>query len=159
MKELFKSIGGGILGIATWIVFATAFLLIMGLFLKGGLWLSVTIYPWLVTINQYSVLICIFILLPLAVFKSKRAISGIGFSITSVIFGLTLLIWSFLVAYHLWGLFGLLIGLFFGGIGVIPVAALAALFNAEWVILGEIILLVIFTTVSSLTASYLISKS
>ncbi len=52
---------------------------------------------------------------------------------------------GFLLTLELWGVFAVLIGLFFLGIGVVPIAILATLFNGMWVELGMLVLAVVLT--------------
>lgn len=155
MKEKLKDFGWGILGI----VFILGIMLLTLLFLNGGLWLSATLYPWLILISLITFAISLLILLPLGIFKKTRIISGTGLLIASYIFGATLWVWSFLLAYVLWGFLGLLIGLFFGGVGVVPIAMLATLFSGEWSMFGELIVLLIVTFGTRLLAMYIAAKA
>ena len=65
--------------------------------------------------------------------------------IASYVFGATLWVRSLLVTYTLWGGIGLAIGLFMAGVGVVPLALLATLFNGLWSTLGELVLGLILT--------------
>lgn len=155
MKEKIKDLGWSILGIA----FFIGIILLALLFIKGGLWLSAILYPWLVLISLITFAISIFILLPLGIFKKTRPVSGTGLLITSYVFGTTVWVWSFLLVYALWGFLGLFIGLFIGGVGVIPVAMLATLFNGEWSALGQLILLIVVTFGTGFLAAYIAQKA
>ena len=155
MKETLKNLGSCLL----YIVIFIGVILLIPLFLKGGLWLSVIIYPWLVLISLITFAICILILLPLAIFKGTRGASGIGFFIASYIFGATTWVWSFLLVYILWGVFVLIIGLFIAGIGVIPIAMLATLFNGKWSEFGQLALSVVLTLGFRFLGIYLVEKS
>jgi hypothetical protein len=159
VKEKIKNIGEGLLGFGVLIVIFIAGGLLIILFIEGGVWLSTVLYPWLLRIFWITIGIILFILLPLGAFMRTRIISAIGFLVASYIFGATLWTWSFLVAYSLWGFLGLLIGLFFFGGGVIPIAVLASLFNAEWGILFQLILLVLFVYGTRIFAFYLEEKT
>ena len=55
-----------------------------------------------------------------------------GFVISSFAFGTLLFAFSCIVVVQIWGYFGLFAGLFFAGVGVVPVAFLATLFHGEW---------------------------
>ena len=155
MKEKFKNIGSYLLGIGIFI----GVILLAVFFIKGGLWLSKILYPWLIIISAIACIICIIILLPLALIRKTRGFSGIGFFIASYIFGASLWVWSFLLTYALWGATALFIGLFMAGVGVVPIALLATLFNGEWSIFGQLILLIIFTFGSRILGIYLSEKS
>ncbi len=155
MKEKLKDFGWGILGIA----FMIGLMLLALLFIKGGLWLSATLYPWIILISLITFAVSLLILLPLGIFKKTRPASGIGLLIASYIFGATVWIWSFLLAYVLWGFLGLLIGLFIGGVGVVPIAMLATLFSGEWSAFIELIVLVIVTFGTRFLAIYIAEKA
>lgn len=155
MKELVKDFWSIILGIA----FMIGILLLALLFIKGGLWLSTTLYPWLMLVSIMTFVLSLLILLPLGIFKKTRFASGIGFFIASYVFALTAWVWSFLLAYILWGFFGLSIGLFIGGIGVVPIAMLATLFSGEWFTFLGLTVLVIAISGSNVLSVYFIEKS
>jgi hypothetical protein len=153
--EKIRNLGWGLLGI---IIMIGLFLLAL-FFIKGGLWLSATIYPWLVSISGITFAISLFILLPLALFKKTRNVSAIGLLIASYIFGATAWSWSFLLAYVFWGFLGLFIGLFFGGVGVVPIAMIASMFKGEWGIFGQLVLVVIMTFGVRFLALYIAEKA
>lgn len=155
MKEKIKSLSQSLIGIA---IFIGVILLIL-LLIYGGLWLSKTLYPWLVLISEITLIISLLILLPLGIFKKTRDLSASGLLIASYVFGATTWVWSFLLAYVLWGFAGLLIGLFIGGIGVVPVAALACIFHEEWTVLGKLILLLIVTFGFRFLSLYVATKA
>ena len=113
--------------------------------IKGGIWLSAILYPWLIRISGIAFLICLIILAPLALIRKTREFSGAGFYIASYIFSANLWVWAFLLTYEIWGVTGLIIGLMIAGVGVVPIAMLASLFNGEWSIFAQLILLLILT--------------
>jgi hypothetical protein len=155
MKEKIKDLGWSLLGIA----FFIGLMLLAVLFIKGGLLLNATLYPWLVLISGITFVISLLILLPLGIFKKTRGVSAIGLLIASYIFGATTWVWSFLLAYVFWGFMGLFIGLFMGGIGVVPIAMLASIFHGEWAVFGQLILLVVFTFGVRFLSLYIAEKA
>jgi hypothetical protein len=155
MKEKFQNIGYTLLGIGIFV----GIILLAVFFIKGGLWLSELLYPWLSLISAIAFFVCLFILLPLAIFRKTRAFSGLGLFIASYVFGATLWVWGFLLTYVLWGVVALFIGLFLAGIGVVPIAMLATLFNGEWSILGQLVLLLIFTFGTRMLGYHLVEKA
>jgi len=155
MKEKFKSIGSVLLGIGIFI----GIILLAAFFIRGGIWLSEILYPWLVMISAIALLICILVLLPLAFFHKTRGFSSLGLYIASYIFSATLWVWAFLLTYALWGAMALFIGLFLAGIGVVPIAMLATLFNGEWSVFGQLVLLLIFTFGCRMLGIYLGEKA
>ena len=155
MKDTFKSIGSFLLGVGIFI----GIILMAAFFIKGGLWLSEVLYPWLSLISAIAFFICILILLPLALVRKTRGFSGLGLFIASYIFGASLWMWAFLLTYAIWGATALIIGLFLAGVGVVPIAMLATLFNGEWSILGQLVLLLVFTFGSRTLGYYLVDKA
>jgi hypothetical protein len=154
MKEKLKTAGSVLLGIAI-----SAGLLLLAVFIiKGGLWLSQIIYPWLETIFAIAFFGSILLFLPLAFIRKTRGFSAVGLLVASYVFGATLWVWAFLLTYSIWGFTALLIGLFMAGVGVVPIAMLATLFNGEWSMLGQLILLLVFTFGSRGLSLYLAEK-
>jgi len=153
MKKI-KSFFSGILGIVIFI----ASILIFALILIFGAYIAQTINPVLVTITTIITIICIFILIPLSIFKKTRIVSFYGLFISSYIFGFSLWIFSFLTTYFYWGFFGVILGLFVMGIGVLPFAFIASILHSDWSSLGNIIFMFILTFGSRLLALYLAEK-
>jgi hypothetical protein len=154
MKEKIKDFGSMILGAGIFI----GFILLLLILLKGGLWLSVVLYPWLAGISAITLIITVLILLPLLIFKKTREFSVTGLMIASCIFGTTTWVWSLLLAYFFWGFMGLFIGLSLAGVGVVPIAMLAVIFNGEWSTLWELIFLVILTFGVRFLSVYMATK-
>lgn len=154
MKDTVKSVGYYILGVCILLgVFVLA-----GMFLLGGVWLSERVYPWLVLIATLAFFVTILIFLPLALFRRTRGFAGTSTYFASYVFGLTLWVLGLLVSYTLWGVFGVLAGLLLGGIGVVPIAMLACLFNGLWPTLGELALLAAITFGSRFLGYYIMTK-
>ncbi len=155
MKEAIKSIGEFIIGIAIFVGLIFLVIILIG----GGIALAVKIYPFLVKATTIITFLCILVFLVLAPFKKTRGWAGLIIYFASYLFGFSLWIYSALVAYVLWGLLALFIGLVIAGIGVLPVAFLAALFNGEWVIIGNLIYMIVLTYGSRLLGIYLVEKA
>lgn len=136
-----KAIGG----FAIWLVVMVGMVLLVTMFIRGGAWLSDKLYPWLVGSSALALGFSILALLPLAAFRETRGYSGVGFFVVSYILGVTLWVWSFLTTYVLWGGFALLVGLFMGGVGVLPIALLASAFKGMWSHFGQLILVTVAT--------------
>lgn len=150
MVNFLKSIGGFVIGIA---IIVGIFLLTM-FFIKGGVCVGTRILPWLSVIMWLLFVVDILIFLPLGAFKKTKSIASFGFYLSTFFYGLTLWVWALLLTYFIWGAIAVFIGIFIAGIGVIPIAILATAFNNEWLITGQIILLIIFTSVSNMLGIY-----
>jgi hypothetical protein len=97
-----------------------------------------------IKINELLGVVAFFILLayiliftPLAFFRKTRPASAFAFYIGSFVFGINLWIGSFVITLVLAGLGWLILGLFFAGVGVVPIAFIALLLNEEWINLFE----------------------
>jgi hypothetical protein len=66
-------------------------------------------------------------------FFITRMFSGEVLMFVGTIWGILLWGFSILTAYALWGWPAVIVGLLLGGVGVIPVAMVACIFNAAWV--------------------------
>jgi len=114
------------------LVIFIAFLLIPVFFIVGGIKLGAILIPWLYNLSYLSFAVGLVILLPMGIFKKTRAFSGFCLCISSYIYGLTLWFLGLLLTYGIWGMLGVIIGLFIMGVGVVPVALLATLLNGIW---------------------------
>ena len=115
------------------------------LLLHGMVWVSDKVLPWLLTVSKYTIGICIFVLLPLCIFRKLRPWAGLGFFYASFVFGAMLWAYSCLFAFNVWGFAGLIIGLIFAGVGVIVIALLAAVLHAQWWVLLDLIVGIFLT--------------
>ena len=150
MFNFIKSIGGFFLGIAVFVGFV-----LLALFLiEGGVWVGSRILPWLSIVMWILFVVDIIIFLPLGLFKKTKSISSFGFYLSAFIYGLTLWVWSLLLTYFIWGAFAVIIGVLIAGIGVIPTAILATIFEGEFLVTGQIILLLIFTFISNVLGNH-----
>ncbi|MBI4619907.1 MAG: hypothetical protein HY739_07075 [Desulfobacterales bacterium] len=155
MWEKIKGAGAAILGIGFFLVIV----LLIGLFIHGGAWLSAKVYPWLTIAFSITFGIALFILAPLGIFRRTRGFSGNGMVISSYIFGLTLWVWGFLLTYTLWGGLAVFIGLFLFGVGVVPIAMLATLFKGMWLTLCQLLFLTALTFGSRILGVFLLGRS
>jgi hypothetical protein len=83
------------------------------------------------------------ILLPLSAIKKARGFTAVTIFIISYIFGITVWMNGLLVTLTTWGVVAVIIGLCFGGVGVVPIGILAALFHGQWEQLFELIILTV----------------
>jgi hypothetical protein len=134
IKSKLTNVGGLLLGA----VFLALLLLLLVMIIKGTGWIAVTVLPYLSVALQYAFGISLLVLLPLALIKRLRIVSVFGLGITAMLSGLHMWLISFLAVYSYWGIVGSLIGLAMGGVGVIPLAFIAAAFNGDWSITGDL---------------------
>ena len=139
--NVLKSIGGFLLAVA--VIVAVA--LVIFLLVTGGAWLADKVYPWLIVIFAIALIVSVFILLPLAIFRRTRGIAGIGIYVSSYAFGLTLWVWCQLTTYTLWGGFAVVIGILMGGVGIVPLAIIASLTKGLWAIALQMVVIAVLT--------------
>ncbi len=154
-KRLFKSMGRVIIGLGL----LTGLMLLILMFVKGGVWVGEQAYPLLASISKLALFLTIFILTPLAYFKPTRSFAGLGIYFASYVFGLTLWVWSLILTYNLWGIFAVIIGLFFAGLGIVPVALLATLFSGKLSTFGELLLLMAFVPICRMFGIFMVAKA
>ena len=113
------------------LVIAAAFVLPV-IFIVGATAVSVWVKEWLPYVFWINLLIAFFILGPLSLIPPARFIAASGFLIASIVFGVMIWVGGLGVTYEAWGLGGVIIGLVFAGVGIVPVAMLASLLQGEW---------------------------
>lgn len=136
-----KNVGitlGGLLVMAALFGLATIFVI-------GATAASVWVMEWVPVVFWSSLLIAFFILGPLSLIPPARFIAAIGFVIASSVFGAMMWCSGVAFTYEVWGTMGVIIGLAFAGVGIVPVAMLAELFHGEWEVLFGFVILIVLT--------------
>jgi hypothetical protein len=136
-----KEAGTWLLGI----VALLAVLAIPALFLVGAELLSELLLPWFNLASILALTFVLFVVLPLSVFRRCRGFVAIASLVASFIFGAALWMKALLLTLALWGTWAVWIGLFMMGVGVVPIAMLATLFEGWWSILGHLVVLTVLT--------------
>ncbi len=117
----------------------TGLISIVGLFSRGPLWLHQHIYPGVLAISS----LCLFVVIPLslllACFRRTRGYAGVSIYCTSFVFGFGFWLSSLIVLGLLASRFVIITGLLFAGVGVIPLAILAALIRGDWSYLWQLL--------------------
>jgi hypothetical protein len=145
--QALKGIGGLLLGLAGLVII----IVIAMVLITGGAWVTVQVYPWVIGAAKWVLVVDVLALLPMAIFRPTRSASAFGLILSSIVFGLANWMFGFLTTLNFWGVFGVIVGLFLGGIGVVPVGMLAALLHGDWGVLGNLI----FGTILSIGAGVL----
>jgi uncharacterized protein len=130
-----KDVGLVLAGIAGFL----ALVFLMGLYIEGLTWASENLQEYLNIAAKIALAVCVFILLPCALFPPTRIISVFGLLISSVIFGASTWTLGFLVTLHYWGTMGVFVGIFMGVVGIVPLGMLASLFNGDWYAIGILV--------------------
>lgn len=153
--KAFKTLGY----ITLYIALLVGLFLVGAMFLRGGVWLSERITPWLFTTSWVVLILAVLGLLPLCVSKETRGVGGIGLTFVSYVFGATLWFWSLLITYTLWGWVALILGLVIAGVGVLPIALLATAIKGEWAVFGELLFLTAATFGTRGMGLYFVNRS
>lgn len=154
MKDSVKAAGGFVI----FLVVAVVLIFLSALLIRGMVWVSAKATPWLILASQITFVISILALLPMCIFQKTRPWGAMGLYFASYVFGITLWAFSCIVCVDLWGYFALFVGLVMAGIGVLPVAIIAALFTASWPILGSLLLWTIATFGARALGLHIISR-
>lgn len=115
------------------------------LFLVGAEWLSARLLPWFTLASALALVFAVCVLLPLSFFRPWREFAAIGSLVVSFVFGTTLWMWTLLLTLELCGAWAIGVGLFMMGIGFVPIAMLATLFNGMWSTVAQLLVLVALT--------------
>lgn len=119
--------------------------LVVALAAKGILWVSDRLLPILLRASSIAILICVFIVLPLSLFRKTRVLAGGCFVYASLLFGVFVWVYSCLIVADLWGYPGLIVGLLLAGVGVLPLALIASAIHGEWPWVLNIVLGLVLT--------------
>lgn len=152
--QTMKSIGSGLLGI---IIFG-GFIIATALLYTLGAKLAFTIQPfvnWLAGILFVVNLIALLV----AIAPKARGIAGLIIYVSSFVYGLGTWIFGLAATLAIWGWFTVIVGLFLGGVGVVPIGMFAAIFNGEWAIFWTLIINLVLTLGARLIGTMLISSS
>ena len=103
-------------------------------------------------------LLSLLVLLPMTLFERTREAGASGLMMASVVFGASLWLWSLVFTYEIWGGIAVFIGLFLFGVGIVPVAMLAALVNGLWSILGQLFLGLVLTFGTRFLAAWIAAR-
>lgn len=104
--------------------------------LTGAAEFSLWILEWTFPVFWIALLISIVLLAPLSLIPPARGFSAIGFMLAAIAFSTILWLWGMAYTYSVWGMLGVIVGLVLLGIGVVPVAMVAALIHGDWSTLG-----------------------
>ena len=153
MNEKLKSAGTGLLGLLGFILL----LFVVVVVINGLEWVSDKVLPLFSVLSVIAFLIELVVLLPLSAIRKTRNFAAVAFFCVSYLFGATAWMEGLLTTLGLWGAKGVIIGLVFAGVGIVPVGILAALFHRLWSSASEMVVLVFLTFASRMYAAWLLS--
>jgi hypothetical protein len=150
-----KDIGFGILGL---LVMVGMLAIGVGL-LVGAASFSLWVLKWTPTAFEITLAVSLFVLGPLALIPQTRAFSALGYMIASFSFGAIMWVWGMAFTYTVWGLFAVIHGLVIFGVGVVPIAMLAALVHGDWGDLVGFVIMAVLTYGCRMLAMWLGQKA
>jgi hypothetical protein len=115
-----------------------ATILLGAISLVGITWLTNVLSPLIVFIYGLTMRSCLFVLLPLSLFKTTRTFAATGFAASAMIVAINVWLYSVLIVDHLWGFWGLVAGIILGVIGIVPLAVIATASHGLWSMTGWI---------------------
>ena len=149
-----KAIGGVILGIVIFLGISLAAIL----FFIFGTAIAFHIAPFIYWLSGILLVIDIIALFA-AITYPARVVSGVILYISSYVFGLATWIYGLAVTLSLWGFLAVIIGLFLGGVGVVPIGMLAAIFHGKWDIFLTLLVMTVVTFVTRIIGMLLAENS
>ena len=127
-------------GVAAGYLLLFVFLSIPIFFLLGAAEFSVWALDWIPGAFAIALGACV-LLMPLAIIPASRGLAANLFSITSLVFGACLWLYTLAFTYLEWGMLAVVIGVMLAGVGVIFTGIVAAIFAGAWGVLGNMALL------------------
>lgn len=152
--QALKSIGNFLLGI---VIFVGIIVVTVLLFTLGAK-LAFTIQPFINWLAGVLFIINIVALL-VAIVPKARGWAGVIIYISSYVYGLGTWIFGLAVTLAFWGWIAVIIGLLLGGVGVVPIGMLAAVFNGEWGIFWTLLISLVFTYGARVIGTLLVNSS
>ena len=141
LKETLDNCGAMLLSLMIGILL----LMIVATLMLGLKWAYSKLLPWFQTMAIIAFGTLVLVALPLAIAKRTRVYSVGVLLVVFQIFAATLWMEGFLLTMSIWGGGATVVGMFFGGIGVIPMAMLATLVNGMWRPFVELLALTVLT--------------
>lgn len=152
--EKIKDLGGSAAGVLV----VLAVLTIPVLLLAGAAEISVWALDYIPDVIGLAFLVCV-ALVPFAIIPASRGLAGQMIGLAGLVFGVCLWLYTLAFTYIEWGMFAVVLGVLFAGIGVIFTGILAAIFSANWLVLGNIAVLVVLTFGGRLVGGLLVSSA
>jgi hypothetical protein len=136
-----KSAGWTFLGI----LLLLGIIAVVGVFLGAAEALSEYVLPWCIRVAFWGFLALSVVLLPASLVRRWRSFTSPAMLVLSYLFGATVWMDGLVLTMTIWGDGAVIFGLFFLGVGVVPIAMLATLFHGMWGRLAELVVLTLLT--------------
>lgn len=149
-----KSIGGILFGLIAFVALVATTILIFTV----GSQIAFKIAP-LVNGLAATLFFINVVALIAAIAPGARTVAGYIILSSSFAYGLAAWIYGLAVTLSLWGWIAVIIGVFLGGIGVVPIGMLAAVFNAEWGAFWTLTATVALTFIARIVGALLVASA
>ena len=125
-------------------------------------WIATTtfgLYQTLLPAAWIALALVVCVLLPLAAWRKTRSFAGMALFLVSWLFGITTWLLGAAISFSAFGWLGLIIGLVFAGIGVVPLGIVGAFFKmgVPGIGVGLLVMLAI-TLISRYAGMYFITR-
>ena len=117
------------------------------------------IYPLISDLALLTFIVDVIIVIPISFFRKAKNLSGNMMTYSSYIFGLQLWLSGLMLTLQIWGFWAVIIGLLLLGIGVVPIAMIATLFDGRWMDFGQLLLSLILVFGSRILGGHMLEKS
>jgi hypothetical protein len=154
LRETFESIGGCLLSI----FFLALPLVLLVALLKSIGWIARVVLPIFGWISGIALLL-VPVLLLISIARSLRGWAGLGIVLASYAVGFSLWVWALVIAFVMAGLFWMIVGLVFAGVGVVFVAIVASAIHGEWSVFIQLIVGVVVVYFLRVIGNVLIERS
>jgi len=144
LREIRKIVGSFAVGVA----FLSAITVLGVLFFNGAAWVSERILPVVNMIVTLSLMLIILLSLVFAWFRKTRRWLGVAMTLWATLCLFDLWMYSLLLTMAHWGKVWTIVGLFFFGVGVIPMALISSLFSRDWVNVATIVAMCILFVIA-----------
>ena len=105
----------GISGLLFILACVAGCIFLAALLIAGGAWVGSVVLPFVNLLSWITIYLTVLVLLPLSFFKKTRSSSAVLLLFASYVFGLAAWFKGFLWAYNIWGVVGVLVGVFLFG--------------------------------------------
>jgi hypothetical protein len=90
------------------------------------------VFAWLQNGVSIVIVVWVLVVLPLLIFRKTREIAAAILGYSSIFTGFTCWWYSFIICYRVLGTAALIVGVLFGGIGVVPLAVVGVFIRSFW---------------------------
>jgi hypothetical protein len=117
------------------------------------------VYRWAITATGIMGAACLVLFLPMAFFRRSRPAAATAFLFASYVFGFSCWVFAFIVSFKIAGVFWLVVGLLGLGVGVVPVALVAAAIGGYWSTVGDLLFAVGIVAAARIFGAFLMAHA